>query len=398
MAHILEATVEGLAGRSEPYSVIFNRDVNVFFGLNGSGKTTLLKILHSALSTETEILKELPFTRADVKIYLKRYQKVFVRTFKQREQTDAAEVLSAPAVDQASFWGDLPKTFTSNYSFADAQKIFLQATQTVWTSDPPEDTPGLTHYRSGFLPISRLYRNVRTSSGTKRLSDRELDEAFARGLQSQWSDYYADISKETTKVQERGFANILGFFLVGGQEKGEQTEAPDSKEAYKRISGFLRRQPGFAHLLPSEPNFGEIYARRPELRNVVKQIEIVESEIAEISAPRERFRRVLESMFSGSKHLVFKEKEIQVELPEHRQIGLSLLSSGEKQLLFIALHALVGGDNCLMVDEPELSMHVDWQKRLIATLRDLNPRLQLIMATHSPEIMADTPDDKIFKL
>lgn len=64
MAQIREFTVEGLAGRSEPISVALNSDVNVFFGLNGSGKTTLLKILHSALSTDVDILKELPFTRA----------------------------------------------------------------------------------------------------------------------------------------------------------------------------------------------------------------------------------------------------------------------------------------------------------------------------------------------
>jgi len=267
-----------------------------------------------------------------------------------------------------------------------------------WSSDPPEPDGKLTEHSFGFLPISRLYRNLRTPSGSSRLSDQELDSAFARGLQSQWSEYYADISKETAKAQERGLANILGFFLAGGQDQSDVTAVPDEKEAFKRISGFLERQPGFSHLLTSESKFAAIYAKKPELQNVVKQIERVEKTIGEITAPRERFRDVLESMFSGSKHLEFTDKEIKVQLSKDREIGLSLLSSGEKQLLFIALYALTASNHSLIIDEPELSMHVDWQKKLVATLRVLNPRLQLIMATHSPEIMADIPDSKIFRI
>ena len=73
MAHIVEFSIEGLAGREKPYSQKLNRDVNVFFGLNGSGKTTLLEILHSALSGRTAILQNLPFDEAVVQIYSAKY-------------------------------------------------------------------------------------------------------------------------------------------------------------------------------------------------------------------------------------------------------------------------------------------------------------------------------------
>jgi len=43
-------------------------------------------------------------------------------------------------------------------------------------------------------------------------------------------------------------------------------------------------------------------------------------------------------------------------------------------------------------------MHIDWQHRLLSSLQQLNPAMQLVAATHSPEIMADLPDDKIFRL
>src|SRR5258708_10073808 len=107
MAQIREFTIEGLAGRTEPLSVVLNPDVNVFFGLNGSGKTTLLKILQSALSTETDILKDVPFTRAAIKIYLNRHKAVFVRTITRKEQTSNEEItFSAPAL-QKSLWGNI---------------------------------------------------------------------------------------------------------------------------------------------------------------------------------------------------------------------------------------------------------------------------------------------------
>jgi predicted ATP-dependent endonuclease of OLD family len=47
-----------------------------------------------------------------------------------------------------------------------------------------------------------------------------------------------------------------------------------------------------------------------------------------------------------------------------------------KSLIFIA-------------DEPELSLHVTWQEKLLNALRNLNENAQLIVATHSPDIVAD---------
>lgn len=93
MAQIRAFTIEGLAGRTEPYSLVLNPDVNVFFGLNGSGKTTLLKILHSALSTETGILQDLPFTRATVRVFLNRHKREFVRTYTPHEHLSEGDCL-----------------------------------------------------------------------------------------------------------------------------------------------------------------------------------------------------------------------------------------------------------------------------------------------------------------
>ena len=79
-------------------------------------------------------------------------------------------------------------------------------------------------------------------------------------------------------------------------------------------------------------------------------------------------------------------------------LDLASLSSGEKHLLRIFVETLLVQQSTLLVDEPEISMHVDWQERLIEALRTLNPHAQLVLATHSPEVMAHVSDDKIFTL
>ena len=65
------------------------------------------------------------------------------------------------------------------------------------------------------------------------------------------------------------------------------------------------------------------------------------------------------------------------------------LSSGEKQMLVILLTVLVedGQSYVLFMDEPEVSLHIEWQKRLIDLILDLNPNVQIILATHSPAVI-----------
>ncbi|TAH17608.1 MAG: ATP-binding cassette domain-containing protein [Cytophagales bacterium] len=67
------------------------------------------------------------------------------------------------------------------------------------------------------------------------------------------------------------------------------------------------------------------------------------------------------------------------------------LSSGEKQLLLLLLVVFLQRkqDSVLLLDEPEISLHLSWQRKLIDTLRKINPNCQLIIVTHSPSIYGD---------
>ena len=81
------------------------------------------------------------------------------------------------------------------------------------------------------------------------------------------------------------------------------------------------------------------------------------------------------------------------DTPNHK------LSKGELRLLSILLTAYsqhFNGYGILLIDEPELSLHIEWQKSLIRYIKAINPNLQIIIATHSPNIIVDGWMDKIF--
>jgi ABC-type cobalamin/Fe3+-siderophores transport system ATPase subunit len=387
MARIISFRVDGLAGRDDTISKTLQEDVNVFYGINGSGKTTLLKILHSALSTDTAILEGLPFKAAEVAIYLNRHESVFKRRIEQRDPR--------------------PEDIEAEKSLSLKERVALRhllgqtaEAAPVWKSEPEEpDNAVLTRYLGGYLPITRLYRTVGTqTSGTKAMSEDELDSRFAAAVQRRWAEYQGDISRRVSEAQGEGLAQILHMVLSGEDETAETNTALEISDAYQRVASFLARQSGFEEVLDSREEFEKKYRTKPRIKSVVKQIDLVEKKIEEVIAPRHRFRSLLESMYSGNKRIVISEKEITIEIPDKAKIRLPALSSGEKQLFFISLEAIDSGNSSLIIDEPELSMHVDWQKKLVSSLRVLNPRMQLIMATHSPEIMADLADEKTFSL
>jgi energy-coupling factor transporter ATP-binding protein EcfA2 len=390
MSHFIEFSVDGLAGRKETYARRLNRDVNIFFGSNGSGKTSLLKILHSAMSNEPTVLENVAFTKAEVQLYSLTYDRAFKRTVSQPTPV----VVTAP---------------TSAIPPPEITKSVKGSAVANWVTVPK--VPEAGGFAETYLPISRLYHGrpataetalqnyhmVLTGKATG-LSEQDLDLRFAESLRQIWRSYSAQISKAVREAQQKGLANILRAVLSPTTTKESRNESPDSKQAYRRVASFLARESGFSNVLGSEKQFEAKYSRDRNLRNVVGDIEEVEKSIEKAAAPRERLRELVNSLLSGGKEVVFSDTDVEIRIGSNRPLELPLLSSGEKQLLYILVHTLIAGPNTILIDEPEISMHVDWQKILVKTMQTINPELQIILATHSPEIMADVSDSCIFRL
>jgi predicted ATPase len=109
----------------------------------------------------------------------------------------------------------------------------------------------------------------------------------------------------------------------------------------------------------------------------------------QLSKSKARFQDLVDDLFEETgKKIVRTENEIRFS-----QIGEILvpyqLSSGEKQMLAILLTVLVEDQQpyVLFMDEPEVSLHIEWQKRLIDLIIELNPNVQVILTTHSPAVI-----------
>ena len=131
---------------------------------------------------------------------------------------------------------------------------------------------------------------------------------------------------------------------------------------------------------------------------IIEQLQQGNADAAQqLSVKKKRFQDMVDELFEETgKHIVRTENEIRFT-----QIGEMLmpyqLSSGEKQLLVILLTVLVEDDQpyVLFMDEPEVSLHIEWQKRLIDLILELNPNVQIILTTHSPALIMDGWADKV---
>ena len=116
-----------------------------------------------------------------------------------------------------------------------------------------------------------------------------------------------------------------------------------------------------------------------------------------LSESKKRFQDIVDDLFKDTgKKIIRTENEIRFS-----QIGETLLpyklSSGEKQILAILLTVLVEDQQpyVLLMDEPEVSLHIEWQKQLIDLILELNPNVQIILTTHSPAVIMSGWMDKV---
>lgn len=117
----------------------------------------------------------------------------------------------------------------------------------------------------------------------------------------------------------------------------------------------------------------------------------------ELSEPKKLFQDMVDDLFSATgKTIIRTANEIKFS-----QMGEGLqpyqLSAGEKQMLAILLTVLVEDNlpHVLFMDEPEISLHFEWQKQLISLVLQLNPNIQIIMTTHSPAVVMDGWTDRV---
>jgi predicted ATPase len=130
-------------------------------------------------------------------------------------------------------------------------------------------------------------------------------------------------------------------------------------------------------------------------------VEMLESRTAERSLLANRleiFTKVIGDFFHDKTVSVSPRSGLLIKTnpPEKRTLKEHQLSTGEYHLLYLMVAALVTQrrGTVLAIDEPEMSMHLAWQRKLISGLFQCASKAepQFIFATHSPDVAADFPD------
>lgn len=106
--------------------------------------------------------------------------------------------------------------------------------------------------------------------------------------------------------------------------------------------------------------------------------------------------------FSGRKIQLVKKKNNDLVIEKRgKEVDFSILSTGEKQLFTFLVYCAIKlpGDrpSLVIIDEPELSLHVKWQNKLLMNLMS-KQHVNIISATHSPYILNKKVDSTVVRL
>lgn len=119
-----------------------------------------------------------------------------------------------------------------------------------------------------------------------------------------------------------------------------------------------------------------------------------EENMQELSAYKQQFMKlftVLAAFLTGYEKSINSDFQF---TKGGKTFGYEHLSMGEKQILLLLLMvANTQQQKCIFfMDEPDLSMHIDWKEILVKQLHELNPNMQIILSTHAPSVITGWMD------
>ena len=387
----------------------FHADVNFLIGTNGSGKTTVINLIAAAISADFQTLDRVNFKK--IEIQLSGQERAIIEVIKKSERRSPfLGITYRFKPSREAEWKEFSlDDIEGQLHFRDFTRHIRRRPDTGPIESLGIDVP-LT-----WLSIHRTpHIRQRDDKSFESSVDEKLDQ-LSNALTRLFSGFKSKGDEETEKFQKSLFLALLPppeWQLVGSVKNlnlaEERTalleifEKFDVSEA--RYASAVQQQFDLASQALLKPGYSNeelmALAAMWSIHRVVQEWATLRMRQAEIYKPREDFLDVINEMLRPRKKLVINERnELNAEMTAGRTVPLRELSSGEKQLIIILGEALLQqrAPWVYIADEPELSLHVTWQEKLTANLRKINPRAQIIFATHSPDIVGRF-EDKIFDM
>lgn len=113
----------------------------------------------------------------------------------------------------------------------------------------------------------------------------------------------------------------------------------------------------------------------------------------------ELFQDINRFFESTNRKMIWNNNRICLELADGTIIDWYNFSKGEKTLLSLFLMVYLYRDTSVfLMDEPESSLHVEWQRMLFPALLKMAPNSQFIVATHSPFLVMNTDSEQVVNM
>ena len=346
----------------------FNEDLNVITGRNGSGKTTLLKLIWYLISGNIgQAISEVLFQ--SVSIETDSFSLSII-------QTENEEVkLECKFAGEVEIWGfEIPLRRIDDEEIKEiVDEINLQITRAISSS---LFFPSFRRIEGGFARGSKYTPD----GGVIRQIRPESEYGESATLQGIMSEFSAEMS---TSDNHRFIASISTYDIGELLREKHADVTKKTDELHANLSKEITQKISEANPLENATTV---------LKDIQKRIEQVtkqrESLMKPFSVLGDRIRDILH--YKGIRvtdDLTLGEQDGAIESDK--------LSGGEKQLLSFWCYNTFSENTAIFIDEPELSLHVDWQRLLLPTLLEQETGNQFFVATHSPFIYGKYPEREI---
>ena len=413
MSKIKHITIEKIWG-IKTISTDFDENVNIFIGSNGSSKTTFLSLIEAVLLCDIKVLSSIDFERIIIELtssfchYLKVSKTLGREGFNIIYQFDDEKKITIPHVN-----------------------LYHIATRTWYLRNKEPQTAVLEKLREvvniSWLSVNRgnvpNYWDVDRRELVERIQssvDCKLEE-LERSLVMYQLQLEAEANKQAVSFKEKVFSLMLyneNYDIYNTEYFRRFTESDlalmknELFKAFKAL-GIVddKKEAIFQHIdkiksvIDKMRNGDQIDLTDVFILSLIHRtlsiIDISEAHekiTKQIFLPITKFWDNLKKFMPQKEfYLDTDEEKLKVYLTHGKEkvaIDITSLSSGEKQLFILMAEAVLQRENpyLFIADEPELSLHIEWQQMVLGALMSLNPEAQIIVATHSPEIASNYPD------
>ncbi|WP_447006070.1 AAA family ATPase [Saccharothrix isguenensis] len=235
--------------------------------------------------------------------------------------------------------------------------------------------------KSDTVRLSRLAVEAASSDIANRM--RHLDSVYARSSQMQDRSFPRDVINAMSQADDISL-ETLQELLFEVDSRRESLRAVGLLDIDRDIEPDLTTESlNQQHVRPVIAAF---------LRSTIKKLEVLE----DLSKKLRIFKAFLDERFAQKTMTLNRQDGFKFELSNGSSITPGQLSSGEQQMLVLAYEILFRAreGTLVIVDEPEISLHVLWQDTLIDNLTSMGEanNIQFLMASHSPVLLGAHPE------